>query len=52
MIHMEPPFYNPGDPLNHEAGEQALRSPERFNKRTRIYKKICYALIVQILFFL
>jgi ubiquitin-conjugating enzyme (huntingtin interacting protein 2) len=39
MIHMEPPFYNPGDPLNHEAGEQALRSPDRFNKQAREYTK-------------
>ncbi len=30
MIHMEVPFFNPEDPLNHEAGEQFKRAPEKF----------------------
>jgi len=35
MIHMEPPFFNPNDPLNHEAGEQYLRAEAKFNEQAR-----------------
>ncbi|MBD3195458.1 MAG: hypothetical protein GF317_10410 [Candidatus Lokiarchaeota archaeon] len=30
---IKPPFFNPGDPLNHEAGEQYFRSPKKFEKK-------------------
>lgn len=30
MIHMQAPFFNPADPLNHKAGEQAQKSPKKF----------------------
>ncbi len=33
MMHMEPPFFNPGDPLNHEAGEQYFKSEKSFRKK-------------------
>ncbi|MHA1271171.1 MAG: ubiquitin-conjugating enzyme E2 [Candidatus Helarchaeota archaeon] len=35
MIHMEPPFYNPSDPLNNKAGEQALNNPKAFAKEAK-----------------
>ncbi len=35
MMHVEPPFFNPGDPLNHEAGEQCLRALDKFNKKAK-----------------
>ncbi|MHA1681219.1 MAG: ubiquitin-conjugating enzyme E2 [Promethearchaeota archaeon] len=35
MMHTEPPFFNPGDPLNHEAGEEALRAWKKFAKKAR-----------------
>jgi len=33
MMHVEPPFFNPGDPLNHQAGEQYFKSLKKFNKQ-------------------
>ncbi|MFO7797979.1 MAG: hypothetical protein ACQERB_13460 [Promethearchaeati archaeon] len=30
---IKPPFFNPGDPLNHEAGEQYFRSHKSFQKK-------------------
>ncbi|GAB4330483.1 MAG: hypothetical protein Kow0069_38110 [Promethearchaeota archaeon] len=39
MMHMEPPFFNPGDPLNHEAGEQYLRAESKFLKKAREWTK-------------
>lgn len=35
MMHCEPPFFNPGDPLNHEAGEEALRAWKKFAKKAK-----------------
>ena len=35
MIHMEPPFWNPADPLNNKAGEQALNNPKAFFKEAK-----------------
>jgi len=29
------PFFNPGDPLNHEAGEQYFRSLKKFESKAR-----------------
>ncbi|MHA1871664.1 MAG: ubiquitin-conjugating enzyme E2 [Promethearchaeota archaeon] len=39
QIHCEPPFFNPADPLNYEAGEQALRAEDKFNKKAREWTK-------------
>ena len=39
MMHMEAPFWNPSDPLNHEAGEQAQRAPDKFNKKAKQWTK-------------
>ena len=35
MMHCEPPFFNPADPLNHEAGEQYFRSPKKFEQKAK-----------------
>ncbi|MFX0103834.1 MAG: ubiquitin-conjugating enzyme E2 [Candidatus Hodarchaeota archaeon] len=35
MMHTEPPFFNPADPLNHEAGEEALRAWKKFAKKAK-----------------
>jgi ubiquitin-protein ligase len=35
MMHMEAPFFNPSDPLNHEAGEQYFRSLKKFEAKAR-----------------
>ncbi len=35
QIHVEPPFFNPSDPLNHEAGEQALRAESKFEEKAK-----------------
>ncbi|MHA1339539.1 MAG: ubiquitin-conjugating enzyme family protein [Promethearchaeota archaeon] len=35
MIHCEPPFFNPGDPLNFDAGEQAQRAWDKFVKKAK-----------------
>jgi ubiquitin-conjugating enzyme (huntingtin interacting protein 2) len=35
MMHMEAPFFNPGDPLNHEAGEQYFRSLKKFEQKAK-----------------
>ena len=35
MIHMEAPFWNPSDPLNNKAGEQALKEPKAFAKEAK-----------------
>ncbi len=39
MIHMQPPFWNPGDPLNHVAGEMALTQTKKFFKKAREWTK-------------
>ena len=39
QIHVEPPFFNPGDPLNFEAGEQALHHIEKFEAKAREWTK-------------
>ncbi len=39
MIHMQMPFFNAGDPLNHEAGEQYLRAEDKFRKTAREWTK-------------
>jgi ubiquitin-protein ligase len=33
--HVEPPFFNPGDPLNHEAGEQYFRAQKKFEAKAK-----------------
>ncbi|MDD1777420.1 MAG: hypothetical protein LUQ65_04565, partial [Candidatus Helarchaeota archaeon] len=35
MIQMQPPFYNPSDPLNNKAGEMALKHPKDFAKKAK-----------------
>ena len=35
MMHVEPPFFNPGDPLNHEAGEQYFRAQKKFESKAK-----------------
>src|SRR6056297_1071493 len=35
QIHCEPPFFNPSDPLNFEAGEQALHNYDQFAKKAK-----------------
>jgi ubiquitin-conjugating enzyme (huntingtin interacting protein 2) len=35
MMHYEAPFFNPGDPLNHEAGEQYFRSLKKFEAKAK-----------------
>ncbi|MBY9011943.1 MAG: ubiquitin-conjugating enzyme E2 [Candidatus Lokiarchaeota archaeon] len=35
MMHVEPPFFNPGDPLNHEAGEQYFRAQKKFEAKAK-----------------
>ena len=32
---MEPPFWNPSDPLNNKAGEQALNNLKAFAKEAK-----------------
>lgn len=39
MMHCEPPFFNPSDPLNFEAGEQAQRAYDKFEKKAREWTK-------------
>ena len=39
MMHMEPPFFNPGDPLNHEAGEQYFRALKKFEAKAESWTK-------------
>ena len=39
QIHCEPPFFNPSDPLNHEAGEQALHAYKKFAKKASDWTK-------------
>ena len=39
QIHCEPPFFNPGDPLNYEAGDQALNHPDKFESKAREWTK-------------
>jgi len=39
QIHMQMPFFNPGDPLNHEAGEQYLRAEDKFIEKARKWTK-------------
>ena len=36
---MQMPFFNPGDPLNHEAGEQFLRAEDKFMEKARKWTK-------------
>jgi ubiquitin-protein ligase len=35
MMHIEPPFWNPADPLNNKAGEQALNNLKAFRKEAK-----------------
>lgn len=39
MMHVELPFFNPGDPLNHEAGEQYFRQKSKFDKKAESWTK-------------
>lgn len=39
QIHCEPPFFNPGDPLNYEAGEQALHHYNKFEAKAKEWTK-------------
>ncbi|MFX1419678.1 MAG: ubiquitin-conjugating enzyme family protein [Promethearchaeota archaeon] len=39
MMHVEPPFFNPGDPLNHEAGEQYFRAQKKFEAKANTWTK-------------
>ena len=39
MMHVEPPFFNPGDPLNHEAGEQYFRALKKFESKAESWTK-------------
>jgi ubiquitin-protein ligase len=39
MMHVEPPFFNPGDPLNHEAGEQYFRAQKKFEAKASAWTK-------------
>ncbi|MFX0100968.1 MAG: ubiquitin-conjugating enzyme E2 [Candidatus Hodarchaeota archaeon] len=39
MMHVESPFFNPADPLNHEAGEEALRAWNKFARKAREWTK-------------
>jgi ubiquitin-protein ligase len=39
QIHCEPPFFNPADPLNFEAGEQALHNNDKFESKAREWTK-------------
>ncbi len=39
QIHCEPPFFNPGDPLNYEAGDQALNHIDKFESKAKEWTK-------------
>jgi ubiquitin-protein ligase len=39
QIHMEPPFFNPSDPLNFEAGDQARNNEDKFEAKAREWTK-------------
>lgn len=39
QIHCEPPFFNPADPLNYEAGDQALNNPDKFESKAKEWTK-------------
>jgi len=39
QIHCEPPFFNPGDPLNFEAGEQAMNNYKKFANKAKEWTK-------------
>ncbi|MHA1719858.1 MAG: ubiquitin-conjugating enzyme E2 [Promethearchaeota archaeon] len=39
QIHCEPPFFNPGDPLNFEAGDQALNHYNKFESKAKEWTK-------------
>ena len=39
QIHCEPPFFNPSDPLNFEAGEQCLYSYGKFEAKAKEWTK-------------
>ena len=39
QIHCEPPFFNPADPLNFEAGEQALHHYNKFESKAKEWTK-------------
>ena len=39
QIHCEPPFFNPADPLNFEAGEQALNNQTKFESKAKEWTK-------------
>ncbi|MEJ2249028.1 MAG: hypothetical protein P8Y70_03545 [Candidatus Lokiarchaeota archaeon] len=34
---IKPPFFNPSDPLNHEAGEQYFRNYKKFVKKAEAW---------------
>ena len=35
MMHYEAPFFNPSDPLNHEAGEEYFRNLKKFESKAK-----------------
>ena len=39
QIHCEPPFFNPGDPLNFEAGDQAMNNYKKFANKAKEWTK-------------
>ncbi len=46
MVHCYPPFFNPDDPLNIEAGEEYKKSPEQFMKHALKWTKL-YGMVVE-----
>ncbi len=39
QIHCEPPFFNPADPLNFEAGDQAMNHYNKFESKAKEWTK-------------
>jgi len=39
LVGCEPPFFNPGDPLNFEAGEQALHNYSKYENKAKDWTK-------------